>query len=318
MQKIGRCDIIVGMKKSEVIKKFSPLALLAAAVIWGYAFVVVKESLDVIPPVYMMAFRFSIAAAFLAVISLPKLKKITAKTWRRGLLVGFLVYAAYLFQTIGCKYTTAGNNAFLTAVYVILVPILGAMFFRKKAGAVTYICAVIALVGIGLICLGGAISFNIGDVLTLICSIAYAVHIIFLSDYTKKEDIFVLMMVQFVFTAAFSWLSAPVFDGAIPSFQASKDSLVGMLYLGVMSSGIAYLLQSLGQKYSSAAASSILLSTESVFGAVFGVIFLNEVMTVAAGIGCAMMFIAIVISETKLAFIPKVGDFIKKIDGNES
>ena len=299
------------MKKEKFFKIAAPVALLSTAVIWGVAFVVVKQSLDSIPPIYMLALRFTVAAATLALIFIPKMKKLNKKTWLHGFIVGVLLFGAYLTQTIGAKYTTAGNSAFLTAFYVVLVPLLSALFFRRKPDLLDIICAVVAIIAIGLMSLA-SFTFNTGDALTLLCSAFFAVHIIVLSVFTKKDDICMLTMLQFLFAAAISWILALIFEKA-PSFSSlSGEMLWNILFLGVMSSGVAYLFQSFGQKYANAAAAAVLLSTESVFGALFGRLLLNETMRPVAIVGAALMFAAIVTGQTRLSFIPKLGKFFDK------
>ncbi|MBQ7050109.1 MAG: DMT family transporter, partial [Firmicutes bacterium] len=114
------------------IRVLSSLGLLLAAVIWGFAFVVVKNSLDLIPPIYMLAFRFTIAAAALTLIMFPKLRNLTRRDWTSGAVLGFFLFTAHAVQTIGCQYTTAGKNAFLTTIYVIIVPFLHWIMNRKR------------------------------------------------------------------------------------------------------------------------------------------------------------------------------------------
>ncbi len=297
------------MDKRRINSIIAPLALLAATIIWGVAFVVVKNEVHNVGAVYMIAFRFTVAAAFLALVFIPRYKNMTKKTWIHGLIVGALLFTAYAFQTIGAKYTTAGNSAFLTALYVVLVPLLGALIFRKKPDLLDFICAIIAIIGIGFISLSG-FSVNKGDVLTVICSLFFALHIIALSSFTKTDDICLLTMLQFLFAAALAWIVAPVYDGAFP-LAAVKNSgtIFAMLFLGILSSGFAYLCQSFGQKYTKAAASAVLLSMESVFGALAGWLWGDESMSPMFIVGAVLMLIALVSGQTGLSFIPPLGKY---------
>lgn len=299
------------MKNSKVAKILAPLALLAATVIWGVAFVVVKDQVHSVGAVYMMAFRFTIAAVFLALVFIPRMKYMTKKTWLHGLIAGVLLFSAYVFQTVGAKYTTAGNSAFLTALYVVLVPLLGALVFLKKPDFLDIICAVVAIIGIAFISLSG-LSVNKGDALTLVCSVFFALHIIALSRFTKTDDVCLLTMLQFLFAAALSWIVAPFYDGAFP-LEAIKSSgtIIAMLFLGVLSSGAAYLFQSFGQKYTKAATSAVILSTESVFGALSGWLWGNESIAPLFAVGAVLMLLALIVGQTRLSFIPALGKYFE-------
>lgn len=287
------------MKKSTTTFLASA-GLLFVTIIWGFAFVVVKDSLDSIPPIYMMAFRFTIAGVFLTVIFFKRLIKINKSTLKHGIIIGIFLALAYAFQTIGCKYTTAGKNAFLTTTYVILVPFLNWLIVKRRPDFYSVIGAIISVVGIGLLSLRGDLTMNIGDILTLICGICYALQIIFIARYSDKDDPIVLTIVQILLTAILSWIFAPIYDGSFPTAGLlNTSSIVSMLYLGLLSTMAAFLLQNICQKYTPPSMAALLMSFESVFGVLFSVILLHEVLTIRGIIGCILMFIAVIICEVK-------------------
>lgn len=295
------------MKIKKLIAFFASAGLLLTAMIWGFAFVVVKNSLDAVPPLYMLAFRFTIASAALGLIGIKEFKKLDKKTVKGGIIIGIFLFLAYAFQTVGCNYTTAGKNAFLTAVYVLIVPLLHWIINKKVPHRKIVIAAVMAIVGIGLITLDGAAEsgVNIGDVLTLICGIFYAAQIVFIARYVGGGSPLMLTFLQLLTSAVLAWITAPLFGEAFPVNAFSDMSVISsMLYLGLFSTMLCFFLQNLCQKYTHTATSSILLSTEAVFGCLFSVIFNNEQITVKMGIGCLLMFIAILIAEVdfKLLF----------------
>ncbi len=296
----------------KMISLLSGFGLLSAACIWGFAFVIVKNSLDYVPAMYMLAFRFSIAGVALALVYSKKLHILTASYWKHGAMLGLYLFLAYAFQTVGCNYTTAGKNAFLTTVYVILVPLFSWPLRKRRPSWYVFVSAAMALVGIGLLALkneSGSFSINFGDVLTLICGIFYAVHILFTAQYDETQDPVLLTVLQFIFAALFSWITAPVMDGPVP-FAAIKNSgvIFSMLYLGIFSTLIAFVLQNVCLKYVNSSLAALFLSMESVFGVFFGAICLGEHMTFRMLAGCALMFAAIIFSETKFDFLP----FIKR------
>jgi drug/metabolite transporter (DMT)-like permease len=272
--------------------------LIFVTIIWGFAFVVVKNSLDYVLPLYMMAFRFTIASVVLALLFLPKFKHLDKSTFFHGMILGIFLFAAYAFQTVGLQFTTAGKNAFLTTTYVMMVPFLNWFFHKSKPSWNCVLAAIIALAGIGLLSLQGDFSMNHGDVLTIICGFFFAVHIIFISRYTQTQDPVLLTILQLAFSALFSWIFAPFTDGHFPLQETLRtDVIVSMLYLGLFSTLLCFLLQNVCQKYLRASTTSLLLSFESVFGVIFSIIFLKEILTAKMIVGCVLIFFALVLSE---------------------
>ncbi|WP_343210292.1 DMT family transporter [Anaerolentibacter hominis] len=284
-------------------KKISLLAsagLLLTSIIWGFAFVIVKNSLDLIPPIYMLAFRFTIGALGLVLIFHRKLKAINIPLLRSGAILGFFLFISYAVQTIGCKYTTAGKNAFITTIYVVLVPFLHWFINRKKPDLFCLLAAASSFAGIALLSLDGSGGgINIGDILTLLCGVGYAIHFVFLDRYAKLQDPVCLTLLQIAFAAIFSWICAPIMDGGFPANAFQPGIIAGMLYLGLMSTMTAFLLQTVCQKYTSATTASLILSTECVFGVFFSILLLGEHMSGRMAAGCVLILLAIVITETK-------------------
>lgn len=286
----------------KTISFISGCGLLLAACIWGFAFVIVKDSLDYVPPIYMMAFRFSIASITICLIYIKKLVKAKKRDWFNGLVLGILIFSAYATQTVGCNYTTAGKNAFLTTVYVLLVPLLSWPLYHKMPAWNIFVASVMSLVGIGLLALGGGdslLSMNKGDVLTLLCGLFYALHILYMKKCNEEEcDPILLTAMQLLFCAIISWAVAPIFDGAFP-IEAVKNPriILSMLYLGLLSTLLCYLLQNIGLKFLASPIVSLLMSFESVFGVLFSTIFLHEHFTAKMCVGCVLIFCAVLLAE---------------------
>ncbi len=288
-------------KKTQLL---AGMGLLLTTVIWGFAFVIVKNSLDFIPPTYMLAFRFTVGALPLALIFYKKLLRLNGEILKEGLLLGVFLFLSYLFQTIGCRYTTAGKNAFLTTVYVVLVPFLYWFLSRKRPDIYCMAAAFLAILGIGLLSLQGDLTIQIGDVLTLICGLGFALHMVCIDRFAKRHDPIVLTILQLATAALLGWILAPVLDGGFPSGIFRGDMVGAMLYLGLLSTMLGFLLQNVCQKYTTPNAASLLLSLESVFGALFSVWFLGERFSVRMLAGCVCIFVAIVMAETKFSFLP--------------
>ena len=278
--------------------------LILVTIIWGAAFAVVKNSLDYVPPIYMMAFRFTIAGIVMSLVFIKKLLRIKKDELIHGVGIGVFLFLAYAFQTIGCNYTTADKNAFLTTIYVILVPFLNWILIKRRPDIFSIIAALLSITGIGLLSLEGDFSMNKGDVLTLICGFCYALQIIFIAQWSQNDDPVLLAIIQIIVAALLSWITAPFIDGDMNwSVLASGNVILSMMYLGLLSTMVAFALQTICQKYLAPSLAALLMSFEAVFGALSGVIFLGEIIPPRGIVGCALMFFAVVLSETKFSFL---------------
>ena len=271
--------------------------LLLTALIWGSAFAIVKNSLDSFPPAALITMRYVIATALTGLAFRKHLAGVTRGDIARGALVGLLLAAAYIVQTIGLSYTTAGKNAFLTAVYVLLVPFIGLICFGQKPGRASFAAAALMLLGIGVLSLDGeGGGLNVGDLLTLVCSVLFAGHIVAVERCQKKTNAYALIVLQFAFCAVFAFLYTLLFERG-QALIFTRSSVGGLLYLAVFSTTIAMSLQNIGQSMAPASHASILLSMESVFGVLFSCIILGETVTPRMLLGFAMIFCAVIVSE---------------------
>jgi drug/metabolite transporter (DMT)-like permease len=284
------------------INAVASIGAITAACIWGFAFVVIKDSLDYVTPIYILAFRFTIASFGLVIFFHKKLKLITKEYIKYAIIISFFNFLAFALQTVGCQYTTAGKNAFLTTIYVVLVPLIAWPLTKHKPGWYVFIAAFLSVTGIALLSLTGGLStiltMNKGDIMSLLCGVGFAIGIIFTGEFSKKNDTITLTIVMMFFSAIFSWIVAPLMEGPIP-FEALKNPSViaSMLFIGIFSTLIAYLLQNFSLKYLPASLATLFLSLESTFGMIFSVIFLNEHLTVKMIIGCIIIFSAILLAE---------------------
>lgn len=282
------------MTKREIL---ADSLLLLTALIWGCAFAVVKNALDSFPPGAIIAMRYLIAAAITGILFRRHLKELTRGDVARGALVGLLLFGAYIVQTTGLQYTTAGKNAFLTTVYVLLVPFGCALLFHQKLQKSNLIAAVMMLVGIGLLSLDGqGGGLNPGDILTLICGFLFAGHIIAVEQCQKKTNTYALIVLQFAFCALYAGLYNRIFERSMP-LAFTPGSIGGLLYIAVFSTTIGMSLQNIGQSMAPASHAVILLSLESVFGVLFSCLLLGEKVTLQMGVGFAIIFAALLVSE---------------------
>lgn len=297
-----------GEKTPGLLARLSPLLMILTTVIWGSSFVVMKNSVDVLPTFWLLAIRFTAAAVVLALVFLPRWKFFSPRCLYGGTLMGFLLFVAYVFQTLGLERTTSGKNAFLTAVYCVLVPFLYWAIAGERPDRYNLLAAALCLVGIGLVSLNGSFSVNTGDLLTLVCGFFFAAHIVAVNKFAQGEDIFLLTVVQFLSSAAFAWLAVIIFRPALPA-DVFTPGLVGSLaYLSLLATCGAFLFQNIGQKYTAPATAAILLCLEAPFGVIFSIIFAGERPTPAMFLGFALIFISVICSETKFSFLRGGGD----------
>ena len=279
------------------------LCLIGCTFLWGTSFVVLKSALDTMPTLWILAIRFLGAALLMTLFGFRKLKKLDQSYWKGGAVMGVFLTAAYIIQTYGLVYTTPGKNAFLTATYCVLVPFLWWVIRRQKPERSHVIAAVICFVGIGLVSLQEHLTVNPGDLITLFCGLFYGLHIIATSVYAKDCDAVLLSMVQFLTAAVICFALAPLvspFPAQVPS-----DTWLRIAYLCIMCTGVCFLLQTIGQKYTPANEVAIFLTLESVFGAAISVLFFHERLTFQVFCGFVLIFLAVLISETKPAFPQK-------------
>lgn len=297
--------------KKNVLK--SNVSLLLAAAIWGLAFVAQSEGMDYIGPFTFGATRCFLGVLFLIPVWLitgrknykntpeEKVRAIIKRTVKVGCLCGAILFVAISAQQIGLIYTTAGKAGFITALYIVLVPVASSFIFRKRAGIAVWISVVLATVGLYLLCMpGGSFAISKGDIYVLVCAVVFTGHILVVDRFADEVDGILLSMVQFTIV---SLLSVPFIfiTGETPSVEAISGAWISICYTGILSSGVAYTLQIVGQKYASnPTVASLLMSMESVFAAVFGWLILHEKLSVMEFAGALLMSGAIVLSQIKL------------------
>ena len=279
------------------------LALLLATLIWGSSFIIMKDALDDITTYYLLAIRFTGAFVLLGIVFWKKWKHINKDVIIVGFIMGTALIAAYAFQTFGLMDTTPGKNAFLTAGYCILVPFLFWGIAGTRPDKFNVIAAVMCIVGIGLVALDDNLSVGRGDLLTLVCCVFYALHIVVSAKFTRTMDVMLLTIGQFFFAAMWSWVLAFLFEPPLIISEMSTEIWMVLGYLCVFATAGALGLQTFGLKYTSPSAGALILSLESVFGVIFSIMVGAEEVTARLLIGFAVIFFAIVVSETKLEFL---------------
>lgn len=299
------------MKQLNNIKGSAILCL--AALIWGLAFVAQSQAADAVPPFIFNALRSFIGAAFLLAFLAIKHARSHTPIFHRepqmrkkmllgGALCGILLAISVNFQQFGLMLYPEGaaseaRGGFLTALYVVLVPIVS-IFFGKRIGLPVWGAAIIATVGIYLLSLSGGIgSLYLGDVLVFLCAISFTFHILAVDRYGEPVGGVLLSMLQFFVCGVLSLILSLIFELDAITWQNIVNAAPQILYLGIMSSGIAYTLQIVGQRYADPPVASLSMSLESVFAALGGWIISGNTLSFKEGLGCTLVFVAIVVAQ---------------------
>ena len=287
------------------------LILLAVAFIWGSSFVAQSVGMESVEAFTFNGIRTLMGAAVLLPFILirdklnarrhgslpPAVKRADRrKLLISGSLLGVVLCAASNFQQFAFNYSTSGKIAFITAFYMLFVPILG-LVIGKRVPALTWGCVVLGTVGLYFLCIGpeGVTAINFGDLLTLVCAVIYAVHILLIEKLAPEVDSIKLSCIQFAVSGTISCILMFIFETPEPA--AIRACMLPLLYSGIMSCGFAYTFQIVGQKYTESTVASLLMCMESVFGVLCSALLLNERLTGRETLGCVIMFAAIILSQ---------------------
>ena len=303
--------------------------LFLTAMIWGAAFVAQSVSMDYIGPFTFICLRSVIGGLFLipVIIVLDGIRRKSQNesanvvssentlhniemdiekeekqrlSWKNkqliegGIVCGILLFFANCFQQTGIQYTTVGKAGFITTFYIIIVPLIG-LFFKKYCGILTWIGVVIALAGLYFLCITQKLTIQRGDALILCCSVLYAGQILAIDHYNPFVDGVKMSCIQFLTGGVLGAVFMFLFEN--PSVAMILSAAGPILYTGIMSTGVGYTLQIVGQKGLNPTVAALILSLESVFSALSGYVFMHQVLTTRELIGCVLMFIAIVLAQ---------------------
>lgn len=301
-------------------KKYSKkgaLFLAVAAVIWGFAFVAqVSGSSDMAP------FFFNFSRYLLGTLSvIPVIlifergandKKMLKTTVAAGVVTGAVLFIASFLQQYGIMLTdSAGKGGFITGLYMIFVPILG-IFLGNRTSVLTWIGAVFGVVGLFLVCMGGGkVTITEGDFYLILCAVFFAVQILIIDHFGQRIYSLRFAMIEFATCMLLNFICALIFEDI--ALEPLKNAIIPVLYCGLMSVGIAYTFQIIGQKYCEPTSASIIMSTESVFSAIGGALLLNERMSASGYVGCVLIFAGILLSQAR----PRPNKKVKSVDAEE-
>lgn len=282
--------------------------LFLAAMIWGTAFVGQRVGMESIEPITFNAARMTLSAVMIGVLAIlltMRNKKYrvssdeTKKYWKNtvlgGVFCGIFLAAASIFQQMGLVYTSAGKAGFITAMYMLFVPIIHFLLFRKKNSLFVWMAILMGLGGMYLLCVTEKLTLTFGDGLVFVCAILFSGHILCCDHFAPLGDAIGISAIQFLTASVISWIIA--FITETPTTEKLLSAVIPIVYCGILSGGVGYTMQIVAQKHTDPTIASLLMSLESVFAVLAGVLFLNERMSPKEAVGCIIMFAAIVLVQ---------------------
>lgn len=281
---------------------YGNLMLILTALIWGSSFVAQSVGMNYIGPFTFNAIRCIIGGIVLIpiIVIMDKVKKesntkgINKQVIVGGILCGIALFLGSTFQQFGISFTTVGKAGFITALYIVLVPLLG-IFLKKKVSLKIWLSVLISIIGLYLLCITENFSIGKGDLLVLFCAFFFSIHILLIDHFSPKVDGVKMSCIQFFVAGIISVLPMAIFES--PTLTSILSAWAPILYAGVLSCGVAYTLQVVAQKNTDPTVASLLLSLESVFAAISGWLVLGESLSFKELIGCILVFIAIILAQ---------------------
>ncbi|MGH2846284.1 MAG: DMT family transporter [Thermoleophilaceae bacterium] len=279
----------------STLRRVAELALIAIAAVWGLTFVMVQDAIALLPTMAFLAYRFIPATLIVAVIFWRPLRRLPAAGWRAGLLMGAFLTGGYVFQTLGLEETSASNAGFITGLFVVLTPVLGALFLRQRIAPVAWIAAGVAMLGVWLLSgAGGDLDLR-GDGLVLLCAFSLAAHILATASAVTRFDVGALLAVQLGVVGAASLAIAALAGQLEPPEGATVWS--ALLVTSLVASALGFFVQSFAQQHAPPARTALILASEPAFAGLFGWLLNDERLTAVGWLGAGLIMCAIVAVE---------------------
>jgi drug/metabolite transporter (DMT)-like permease len=299
----GKPDRMDPMPNRDKKVLISAIALGLVALFWGTSFAVIKDIIDSIPPFTLMMLRFGFSTILLSLVFGHRLKRITGPQVRRSGIIGLFLASAFVALILGIRHTTASNQSFLVGACVIFVPFLAWAITRVPPGRHAVLGALLATLGIGLLTLDGSFSMNKGDLLSILCSLSVACHMVAIERLGREVDPIASTIVQFAVTT----LCFVALTGLFETYHLALTPRLwkALAYLVIVTTVIAFTIQNMAQRHLSSTSTALILTLETAFGGVFAVLYLREQLTLRMLLGCIVIFAGILTEETQWRFLRK-------------
>ena len=284
------------------LRRLSELALVGICSVWGLTFVMVQDAIELLPTMAFLAYRFIPAALIVALVFGSALRRLPPGGWRAGLLMGSFLCAGYIFQTLGLERTTASNAGFITGLFVVLTPVMGALFLRERIPALAWAAAGVSLLGLYLLSgVGGHLNWR-GDGLVLIAAVALSAHILATARAARRYDVGALLAVQLAVCGVVPLVVAGI--GGQLERPSGATVWSALIVTALIASALGFFVQTFAQQHAPPARTALILAAEPVFAGLFGWLLAEDRLSAAQWLGAALIMVAIVAVETVPRFRP--------------
>ena len=286
----------------DTLRRLSELALIGICSVWGLTFVMVQDAIELLPTMAFLAYRFIPATLIVAIVFWGPLGRLSTAGWRAGLLMGSFLCAGYIFQTLGLEQTTASNAGFITGLFVVLTPVLGAIFLREQIGIAAWAAAVISLIGLYLLSGAGGDFHLRGDGLVVVAAVALSAHILATSRAVRHHDVGALLVVQLGVCGV-----VPLAIGAAAGqLEAPEGATVwsALIVTSLVASALAFFVQTFAQQHAPPARTALILAAEPAFAGLFGWLLAGDRLSAIEWLGAVLIRAAIVAVEVTPRFRP--------------
>jgi len=295
----------INMTKTKLYEYRADILLLTVAIAWGITFLMVQDAIDTTPVYAFLFYRFSLASIIMFFISYKYLKNINKQTILYGVVLGTFLFSGFATQTFGLAYTKSSIVAFITGLNVICVPFLAYIIFKDKVRKNVLVASIIAVFGLYLLTMSGALSIGKGELLTLFCAIFFALQIIFTGKYSKEVDVFSLVLIQLITVSIYSLIFSLIFDDRTFNIDFNYTFYKAVIVTAIFATVYAFLIQTYMQQFTTATKTAVIFTMEPVSAAIYGYFVGNEILTSIQLFGAVLIIFATLVAELDFSKIKK-------------
>ena len=285
--------------KSKIYELRADLLLLSVAIAWGVTFLMVQDAINSTPVYAFLFFRFALASILMFFIAYKFLKQTNKKTILYGVILGVFLFSAFATQTFGLLYTKSSIVAFITGLNVICVPFLGYLLFKEHISKKVFMATIVAVIGLYLLTMSGSLTIEIGEFLTLICAILFALQIIFTGKFSKEVNVFLLVLFQLITVTILSLVFSLTLDNVTFDLNYDYTFFKAIIITAVFATVYAFLIQTYMQQFTTASKTAIIFAMEPVSAAIFAYFMISETLTSIQLSGAVLIVLATIIAEVK-------------------